>query len=274
MSWVNDLASSLGIPAGAATLAMAMYAACAAAEKAARPDALEGIGRVLRDSSWSRSTRAPLIVERVFVWTFGDRHISWKCILRSIAATTVFCCALLLMFTSLEIMSLEVFQRLFERNLSYAIMDVVLVGVISDYVALAKTRALIRFSTSHTVAVWKTLGLILVDIIGSFCISALMWTSYNAFTGGVGVSPDPDQRIQFRGIASLNFTLYSSTLLTSIWLVLMSISTVVLKLIAPLQRITSWFFDVDKHPVQAIGIVAGALVMIGAGFWSLLRWLI
>jgi hypothetical protein len=31
MSWVNDMASSLGIPAGAATLAVAMYAACAAA---------------------------------------------------------------------------------------------------------------------------------------------------------------------------------------------------------------------------------------------------
>src|SRR5579872_362589 len=35
MSWVNDLASGLGIPAGAATVAVAMYAACAAAEKAA-----------------------------------------------------------------------------------------------------------------------------------------------------------------------------------------------------------------------------------------------
>jgi len=36
MSWVNDLASVAGIPAGAATLAVAMYAACAAAEDAAR----------------------------------------------------------------------------------------------------------------------------------------------------------------------------------------------------------------------------------------------
>jgi hypothetical protein len=25
-----------------------------------------------------------------------------------------------------------------------------------------------------------------------------------------------------------------------------------------------WFFDVDKHPVQAIGIVSGALLMLGS----------
>jgi hypothetical protein len=31
MSWVNDLASASGLPAGAAMLAVAMYAACAVA---------------------------------------------------------------------------------------------------------------------------------------------------------------------------------------------------------------------------------------------------
>jgi hypothetical protein len=38
MSWVNDLASVAGIPGGAAVVAGAMYGACAAAEKAARPE--------------------------------------------------------------------------------------------------------------------------------------------------------------------------------------------------------------------------------------------
>ena len=66
MSWVNDLASELGVPAGAATLAVAMYAACVAAEKAARPMALKDIGRVLKDSSWSRSMRPTAIIEQMF----------------------------------------------------------------------------------------------------------------------------------------------------------------------------------------------------------------
>jgi hypothetical protein len=51
----------------------------------------------------------------------------------------------------------------------------------------------------------------------------------------------------------------ASTLLTSIWITLILLSTIVLKLLAPIHRFTAWFFDVQKHPVQAIGIIAGAL---------------
>ena len=42
-------------------------------------------------------------------------------------------------------------------------------------------------------------------------------------------------------------------------------------LLAPVQRFTDWLFDVDKHPVQAIGMVVGALVMIGSLVWSFVR---
>jgi len=47
MSWVNDLTTGLSIPAGAATLAVAMNAACSSAEKASRPEALAEIGGML-----------------------------------------------------------------------------------------------------------------------------------------------------------------------------------------------------------------------------------
>ena len=89
MSWVNDLAVGLGIPAGAATLAGTMYAACVAAEKAARPEALADIGQILKDPSWSRSARPSAIIQRVFVWTFGEQHLSWKCVRRSALASTL-----------------------------------------------------------------------------------------------------------------------------------------------------------------------------------------
>ena len=63
----------------------------------------------------------------------------------------------------------------------------------------------------------------------------------------------------------------ASTLLTSIWITLILLSTIILKLLIPLQRFTAWFFDVEKHPVQAIGIVAAALVMIVSLIWTVLR---
>jgi hypothetical protein len=42
-----------------------------------------------------------------------------------------------------------------------------------------------------------------------------------------------------------------------------------LKSLAPVHRFTALFFDVEKRPVQAIGIVAGALVMAGSLIGSL-----
>lgn len=62
-----------------------------------------------------------------------------------------------------------------------------------------------------------------------------------------------------------------STAFTSIWTILILLSTTVLKLLAPLQRFTAWFFNLEKHPVQAIGIVAAALVMLGSLVWKVLR---
>jgi hypothetical protein len=97
MSWVNDLASVFALPAGGATIAGAMYAAGLAAEKAARPEALADIGRILRDPTWERSAQPSTIIERVFNWTFGDRPVSWRCVTRSMCATIIFVTAFIIM---------------------------------------------------------------------------------------------------------------------------------------------------------------------------------
>jgi hypothetical protein len=65
-----------------------------------------------------------------------------------------------------------------------------------------------------------------------------------------------------------------ATLLTSIWTVLILLSTIALKLLTPLHRFTAWFFDLEEHPVKTIGIVAGVLVMAGSLIWSAVRALI
>jgi hypothetical protein len=64
---------------------------------------------------------------------------------------------------------------------------------------------------------------------------------------------------------------YFSTLFTSVWLALIVISSTLLKLLAPLHRFTAWFFDVDKHPLKAVGIVTGALVMLGAAIGAVVQ---
>jgi hypothetical protein len=293
MSWVNDLASSAGMPAGAATLAVAMYAACAAAEKAARPEALADIGRILKDTTWERSARPSAIIERVFTWTFGERHLSLKCLLRSALGTL----ALVISVGLVNIMETQ------SGEIGYKLQMLFFVGFLPDYVALLKTRCLFIFLKQRGGSV-RLIILSSSDIICSMIISSLFMALSLAIYALVKIYPwnDPNypvtpyQTVLFiwelmaptfnpmRHLAKLTYApleaitlydvLYMSTLFTSIWMALVLLSTAVLKLLAPLHRFTGWFFDVEKHPVQAIGIVAGALVMVGSLIWTVLRALI
>jgi hypothetical protein len=269
MSWVNDLASAFGLPAGAAAIAGAMYAACVAAEKNARPEALADIGRILRDPAWERSAQPSAIIERVFKWTFGDRHASWRCVTRSMCATIIFVAAFIIMLFFTE--GRYPFDK--ARNSQVIIVqgtfEVIFAGFLPDYVALWKTRLLLTVLTRRYLG---ALSVSLIDISSSILIAILFYIIFViSFASPVVavrpllwlISPKPDN------YSSLT-PLLLSTLLTAIWTVLLLLSTTVLKLLAPVRRFTAWFFDVENHPVQAIGIVAGALVMIGSLAWSLI----
>jgi hypothetical protein len=289
LSWLSDLASGLGIPAGAATLAAAMYAACAAAEKAARPEALEDIGRILKERSWSRIVRPTEIIERVFVWTFGERHLSLRCVKRSGLATVLFFIgSVCIMYIHHPGEIYTYFSRihLFPPSLGL-VVRIILTGFIADYVALYKSRVLFRFQGISGVAV------VALDIIGSIAISIIfniileiildtsLFSALRAdYLSGLTYSLD-DLFYQWSNLPHLIFGgpvntgrigfysfLVPSTLLTSIWTILLLLSASTIRLLASLQRFTGWFFDVDKYPVKAIGIVSAAFVMVSALIWS------
>jgi hypothetical protein len=345
MAWVNDLASSAGIPAGAATLAVAMYAACTAAEKAARPEALKDIGRILQDPSWSRSVRPSAIIQRVFVWTFGERHLSWRCITRSVLASLLLIISLTLTYYAIfgvkfaflyELVGTYDYQKsnvteswfgstplsLLQTYIVSLGAGLFLMALLPDYLSLAKTRLLIH-RVGYDRGILSTAMLVATDIALSAAVSSLLFlvTStlaaylWQAMRSGYDNPPyvypilflisghyntpytifaeimtiDDPHHFSPRWLAYMIFSnmagpfvergtqpsfvivFFSSTLFTSVWTILILLSTTVLKLLAPVHRFTAWFFDVEKHPVQAIGIVAGALVMIGSLIWTVLR---
>jgi hypothetical protein len=284
MSWVNDLAAAAGVPAGAATLAVAMYAACTAAEKAARPEALEEIGRILKDPSWSSSVRPSAVIQRLFVWTFGERQLSWRCLCASVAASIVFDCAFALILR-------DQWNTIFWLQATYSIgsrwfFDLILrLSLLPDYFALAKSRYIMVGIGSSKNAVQVVL-LVLLDVAGSITISFLFLFAFllagNAYNLSHWIVNDwlaivEQISSRFIGLQETpnGFNLVQltilSTVLTSIWTILILLSTTALKLLGPVHRFTAWYFDVEKHPVQAIGIVAGALVMIGSLIWALVR---
>lgn len=65
-----------------------------------------------------------------------------------------------------------------------------------------------------------------------------------------------------------------STLFTSVWTMLILLSAFILKCLSPVQRFTTWFFDVDKHPFRALGDVAAGLIVLGSAAWSVARWVV
>ena len=280
MSWVNDLASELGVPAGAATLAVAMYAACVAAEKAARPMALKDIGRVLKDSSWSRSMRPSAIIEQMFDWTFGERHLSWKCVRRSASATILFVTAvcLFLFYRSGYFLYANSYDEPLELSAD------ILAAFLADYLALWKTRWLLRSKIGGL----NSLFVLILDAALSLTIScAFLWvgmffvhfvnSTNMTFYQGITMSSDivgyhlHHLFDPYFGVVTWYTPLMISTLLTSIWAALFLIASAVIKVASPLQRFTAWFFDVDRHPLKAVGVVSAALVMIGSLMWTGLR---
>jgi len=331
MSWVNDLASAAGIPAGAATLAVAMYVACGAAEKAARPEALKDIGRILKDTTWERSVRPSAIIEEVFNWTFGEQQLSWQCLTRSAYASSIILLCLVLIFRVAfgvgfgPLLALHgsvpgaIFPQLVSSPIDGAIQVILgflVMAVFPDYLALGKTRLLVRSAHGHgsfseiaflvtadiffsvaisflfAVAVLWSVDTLATWHRGAMTLALLDWAAWveldiqamnewvmSATPGGEGILGAAHliframvtSFMERRHLLSLLPLFLCSTLFTSVWTILILLSTSVLKLFAPVHRFTAWFFDVEKHPVHAIGIVAGALVMAGSIIWTVLR---
>lgn len=270
-----------------------------------------------RTFSWSRSLRPSLIIEQVFVWTFGDRHLSWKCIRRSATATILFSIIAGLIFHSVVTGTLAEFRQQAGTTTTTMIgvttavfMTLFFFGLLPDYIALWKTRLLIGMLHRRRLALVITpvLDLILSFATGYLC-ALITWVVVIAALSAVGAHMDVTETgISFAYDPSASFTdhfrhsnrltnwyellsigaqgtvpdllghvtslrgvLFLSTLFTSIWTILILISVTVLKLLVPLEVFTTWFFDVNRHPVQAIGIVSGTLVMAGSLIWTLLR---
>jgi hypothetical protein len=284
MSWLEDLASTLGVPTGATALALTMYGACAAAEKAARPTALQEIGRALTDSSWEHSVRPAAIIGQVFGWTFGEKHLSWKCVYRSAMATTAFIAATTI---TIYLVTGYFIYRNFTFSYIYIAIQDAFVAYIADYIALWKTRILIKYATHRIPSVAVLAADILLSVIiscGMFMISYQVAAILgNAIYGDMEDTFDSSIRILRNNGAiflsgkmpqSWYAPILVSTLLTSLWTALILLSITVLKLISPIHRFTAWLFEVEKHPLQAIGIVASVVVMIFSLVWTVLHSLI
>jgi hypothetical protein len=283
VTWFNDLASGLGVPAGAVTLAVGIYGACKAAESAAKPAALAEIAAFLDNRTLLTDLRPSAPIYHLFTLTFGSRHLSLRCIASSLIASTIMFISIGLLYNG----RLSYFADLFSAG--YTLLVWVLLFPLADYISLAKTRMLLKSrlcSAGHRLSL---LAVFILDLIGAVAISSV--TLY--LVGGVfglvgGLIRSPSDVLPvleaafwppiyfassteaYSGVGWFFVTGVLSTIFTSLWTGLIAVSVSMIAALWPIHRVVTWLFDIQQHPLQAIGIICATIIFVVSGVWSLL----
>jgi hypothetical protein len=275
--WLNQL----GLPVGAAKLAAAIYGASVAAEKAASRRALRDISNVLLDTKIEESTYAQAAALTVFQATFGKRHFSLRCFAASVVET-LFTAPFVFFLTSTH----QGVRFIVSFLLFFPVKGIIflLTIVVSDYAALLKTRALLSFRLNNSTN-RHLLGLVAFSVVDIVSSAAIAFSFYFLFQRAILMQTVFDVGIRALFDLTRVLTLYAispgvnitvdtfrvvlgTSVITSIWSLLAGLSAFLLATVKPIHRFMVWFFDVETHPLQAIGVVSGALVIAWSLIWT------
>lgn len=205
---------------------------------------------------------------KVFDRVFGKKHLSWQCFGRSCIASYTLACV------GLWVSSLRISFSVYPTSLPIAAavlaVWVFFVNIWPDFGSLLKARLILRHMvTTYSMTLWGV-GLVtdfalsmLIAWAGTIPLEIMLKVLFPA-TGVGGGEPLYAFDIHLFLRTAQNFPfLVLPTLFFSIWLWLYAGSGFVLKSARRFDIGFQWFnrrFDVEKKPLQSIGLVAGALV--------------
>jgi hypothetical protein len=194
---------------------------------------------------------------------FGDRHLTFRCFVASLAFSLAFG---LVAFTATSVADTSFNPIVSVRMLGFYGRAVLVSNCLPDYLSLLKTRLTLRvMSRGKMVGFFLIADLLLSAAIGLMSASLFgvlgIWftTSHFSFEQGfrswIYLLSRPDG-LSFSAVIVPVFS-------TSIWLWLYAGSGFLLKASRRFDLGFQWFnrkFDIEKNPLQCIGLVAGALV--------------
>ena len=219
----------------------------------------------------------------VFDRIFGRKHFSWKCFSRSALTSLVLAlsCAVIVLVNEHAGIA-----HGFIANVEVLILILpflIISNVIPDYVSLLKTRKLLKLMARRrylivwvlfiVVDLYVTIGIAFIGnsimnviarpmefarrmrIVSSAVISFLTAPSRMFFI--------IEDEWRWENGLSIAFVTILPALFTSIWLWLYAVSGALLKAARRFDIGFDWFnrhFDIEKKPLQSIGLVAGTLV--------------
>jgi len=253
------------------------------------------------------SLHAAELVAHLFDITFGERQWSLRCFRRSCLSSMVFVFSVLLVFYLKHRPDMVWPHDPDGRPYAMAavlianILPFLLFSILPDYVSLAKARWILRrMARSRTLI--AVILLIALDVVLSYAVSMMFYygivlpirgvgelcATYRHYEGPVACG-NPDNPLEFLSMvvtisgdmvwfathAASEFPLGNviafafgvSTVLTSVWTVLVMVAIALLRLAVGLNLafgVARWLFDVDRHPIKTLGRFIAALVWLGS----------
>ena len=288
---ITGFLSEIGVPAGAIGLAWGLLRGARALEEDASEPALKYVSGLLTGGGLASfgklgETLVPAIFDRIF----GTRPLSLKFISRSMLTTTLFW---LILLAVRHPDWWGVWRDLVSTSDMYRVL---LPSVyVADWISLIKARLLMKVIIIHGDKALSLPLFIFLDLICSYFLPFFMVII--TFSGAcllrhgicsnifavegireyVTLGVLTDNYLFKPGIyIHLEHVLVPSTLFTSVWTLLVMLSSVIAMLLVPIdqiRRFTAWWFrDVGKRPLTAIAKVAGTLIIIGSVVIKAVRW--
>lgn len=197
----------------------------------------------------------------MFDRVFGEKHLTVRCFIRSAIVS----------YIAVFILGVYV-DRAFGWLSSFRLIELrewirwgFVSNVVPDYVSLLETRYIFslvqrtRSSALQFVGVFVDLILTtLISLLTAHIILSIVWELSWSWTPSAILNHPLDYHQQARWL-----TIMIPAFLTSIWLWLYAGSGLILKAARRFDIGFGWFnrrFDIEKKPLQCVGLVAGAIV--------------
>jgi hypothetical protein len=206
---------------------------------------------------------------KIFDRVFGTQHMSWKCFTRSAIASYAALC-LVILWEPFHHPTYAWGEPFFQTALG-TLYDGFWGNVLPDFLSLLESRYILGFMR-RTMAGSRLIGWVFLDAIitsgiglaVSHVVLSYFWVSENPTQWSWTVAAIREHFVDSRQV-NRTLSLVIPAFFTSIWLWLYAGSGLLLIAARRFDLGFDWFnrkFDIEKKPLQSIGLVAGAIVAV------------
>lgn len=249
------------------------------AETVAHPKIRERMSDWLTSKTPIQIANWPAMFASVFDRVFGEKHLSWKCFLRSAIVSALSVGIMSIVVTA--IIGTSRWKALISPNPIGGVICfagvVLCCNVLPDYVSLLETRLIIRFLSNARVLIHPVF--LVVDAAFTAMIFGISLSLFDyAMKITMGVQQNDLISMVVGGATFWNDNHFSmlgiflySTFATTVWIWLFVVSGLVVRFLSALGlsiRKIGTIFNVKEKPLRSMGFVS--MVLVTAGFVVLL----